>query len=107
LDFKTGWISIRPYLFSIRLRLQKFFRQHHKMLSTEVAPAESHVWLFIPRDQHFTSVSFNSEWLDASGQWFRSYGVQVFQYNETGHAERRFASPETLTITTVDCQLNK
>jgi nuclear transport factor 2 (NTF2) superfamily protein len=53
------------------------------------------------------AVCFDAEWHDASGQWFRSYGVQVFQFNETGHAERRFASQETLAITAVDRQLNK
>lgn len=53
------------------------------------------------------AVRFDAEWRDASGQWFRSYGVQVFQFNETGHAERRFASQETLAITAADRQLNK
>ena len=53
------------------------------------------------------AVRYEAEWRDASGQWYRSYGVQVFQFNETGHAEKRFASQETLTITTADRQLNK
>jgi nuclear transport factor 2 (NTF2) superfamily protein len=53
------------------------------------------------------AVCFEAEWYDASGQWFRSYGVQVFQFNETGHVERRFASQETLPVTAADGQLNK
>lgn len=42
------------------------------------------------------AVRFESEWRDATGQWHKSYGVQVFQFNETGLAEKRFASQETL-----------
>ena len=41
------------------------------------------------------AVRFESEWRDASGKWFRSYGVQVYQFNEAGLVERRFASEET------------
>lgn len=44
------------------------------------------------------AVRFESEWRNASGQWHRSYGVQVYQFNETGLAEKRFASQETVTI---------
>jgi nuclear transport factor 2 (NTF2) superfamily protein len=52
------------------------------------------------------AVRFEAEWHDASGQWFRSYGVQVFQYNETGLAEKRFASQETQAIAVSDRRLN-
>ena len=44
------------------------------------------------------AVRFEAEWHDASGQWYRSYGVEVFQFNDDGYAERRFASQETLLI---------
>jgi nuclear transport factor 2 (NTF2) superfamily protein len=44
------------------------------------------------------AVRFESEWHDASGQWYRSYGIQVFQFNDAGYAERRFASQETVPI---------
>ena len=46
------------------------------------------------------AVRFEAEWHDASGQWYRSYGVQVFQFNDDGYAERRFASQETVGTTT-------
>jgi nuclear transport factor 2 (NTF2) superfamily protein len=52
------------------------------------------------------AVRFESEWHDASGQWYRSYGVQVFQFNENGFAERRFASQETMTIAGSDRKLS-
>ena len=44
------------------------------------------------------AVRFEAEWHDASGQWYRNYGVQVFQFNDHGYAERRFASQETIRI---------
>lgn len=44
------------------------------------------------------AVRFEAEWHDASGQWYRSYGVQVFQYDDAGYAERRFASYNDMAI---------
>lgn len=44
------------------------------------------------------AVRFEAEWHDAAGQRYRSYGVQVFQFNDQGLAERRFASQETRPI---------
>ena len=44
------------------------------------------------------AVRFEAEWHDASGHWYRSYGVEVFQFNDEGYAERRFASQETVEI---------
>ena len=40
------------------------------------------------------AIRFEAEWRDASGQWFRSYGVQVYQFDATGLVERRFCSEE-------------
>jgi nuclear transport factor 2 (NTF2) superfamily protein len=44
------------------------------------------------------AVRFEAEWQDASGQWYRNYGVQVFQFNDQGYAEKRFASQEKVGI---------
>ncbi len=44
------------------------------------------------------AVRFEAEWHDTAGQWYRSYGVQVFQFNDAGYAERRYASQETMSI---------
>lgn len=48
------------------------------------------------------AVRFEAEWHDASDQWFRSYGVVVFQFNATGLVEKCFASQETRTIAATD-----
>ena len=44
------------------------------------------------------AVRFEAEWHDVSGHWYRSYGVEVFQFNDEGYAERRFTSQETVEI---------
>jgi nuclear transport factor 2 (NTF2) superfamily protein len=44
------------------------------------------------------AVRFEAEWHDLSGQWYRSYGVVVFQFNDEGYAEGRHASQETIPI---------
>jgi len=44
------------------------------------------------------AVRFEAEWHDAAGQWYHSYGVQVFQFNKEGLAEERYASQESLPI---------
>jgi hypothetical protein len=51
------------------------------------------------------AVRFEAEWRNASGQWFKSYGVQVYQFNDTGLVERRFASEEIKAIAASDRQL--
>ena len=44
------------------------------------------------------AVRFEAEWQDTSGRRYRSYGVQVFQFNDAGYAEKRFASQEKILI---------
>ena len=38
------------------------------------------------------AVSFESEWHDAAGQWFRSYGNELWEFDEAGLMRRRLAS---------------
>jgi uncharacterized protein len=38
------------------------------------------------------AVSFEYEWHDDSGQWFRSYGVELWEFNDDGLLRRRVAS---------------
>ena len=44
------------------------------------------------------AVRFEAGWHDATGRQYKSYGVQVFQFNENGLAEKRFASQEATAI---------
>lgn len=38
------------------------------------------------------AVAFEYEWHDAAGQWYRSYGVELWEFNEEGLMQRRIAS---------------
>ena len=44
------------------------------------------------------AVKFIYEWHDQSGQWFRSYGNELWQFAESGLMERREASINDLPI---------
>src|SRR5436309_6251943 len=38
------------------------------------------------------AVSFEYEWRDDTGQWHRSHGVELWEFNEAGLMKRRLAS---------------
>jgi uncharacterized protein len=44
------------------------------------------------------AVRFAYEWHDDSGQWFRSYGNENWEFTEQGYMARRFASINDLPI---------
>lgn len=44
------------------------------------------------------AVRFMYEWHDAEGQWFRSYGNEMWQFDENGYMVKRFASINDLPI---------
>lgn len=48
------------------------------------------------------AVRFAYEWHDNSGEWFRSYGNENWEFTEQGLMSRRFASINDLAIADVD-----
>ena len=44
------------------------------------------------------AVRFEYEWHDNSGQWFRSYGNENWEFDENGFMKKRFASINDLKI---------
>jgi uncharacterized protein len=48
------------------------------------------------------AVSFEYEWHDASGQWFRSYGNELWEFDEAGLMRRRLASINDAEINQAD-----
>ena len=53
------------------------------------------LWAF---DGNRIAVRFAYEWHDDSGQWFRSYGNENWEFSETGFMQRRMASINDLPI---------
>ncbi len=51
------------------------------------------------------AVRFEYEWHDADGQWYRSYGNELWEFNELGYMQKRFASINDLPIKESDRKL--
>lgn len=49
-------------------------------------------------DGHRIAVRFAYEWRDDSGQWYRSYGNENWEFADNGLMQRRFASINDLPI---------
>lgn len=57
------------------------------------------LWAFT---ENRIAVRFAYEWHDQSGQWFRSYGNENWEFNPEGFMMRRFASINDLAIKETD-----
>ncbi len=57
------------------------------------------LWAFA---DHRIAVRFEYEWHDDSGQWFRSYGNENWEFDPNGLMQRRFASINDLAIGEAD-----
>lgn len=44
------------------------------------------------------AVRFEYEWQDEGGQWYRSYGNEMWEFDESGYMQKRFASINDLPI---------
>ena len=50
---------------------------------------KKNLWAF---RENRIAVHFEYEWHDDSGQWFRSYGIELWEFDEEGLMRRRIAS---------------
>ncbi len=51
------------------------------------------------------AVRFEYEWHNHEGQWYRSYGNELWEFDENGLMRKRFASINDLPINEKDRQL--
>ena len=51
------------------------------------------------------AVRFEYEWHDTVGQWYRSYGNELWEFDEDGYMRKRFASINDLPINEEDRKL--
>lgn len=75
-DFLRGRPAIRAFL------KQKWERERDYRLKKEL-------WGF---RENRIAVRFEYEWRDAAGQWYRSYGNEMWEFDAEGLMARRFAS---------------
>lgn len=57
------------------------------------------LWTF---DDNRIAVRFQYEWHDNDGQWWRSYGNELWEFNEHGLMARREASINDVAVTEAD-----
>ncbi len=55
--------------------------------------------------QNKIAVRFEYEWPDATGQWYRAYGNENWEFDENGLMKKRFASINDLPIEEKDRRL--
>jgi nuclear transport factor 2 (NTF2) superfamily protein len=81
-EFPTGRKEVLQFL------MRKWARELDYRLIKEL-------WAFT---EDRIAVRFAYEWHDDSGQWFRAYGNENWEFNERGFMMRRFASINDLPI---------
>jgi uncharacterized protein len=53
------------------------------------------LWCF---QENRIAVRFEYEWHDKQGQWFRSYGNEMWEFDDSGYMQKRFASINDVAI---------
>ena len=85
-EFFTGRDAIKAFL------QRKWARELDYRLKKEL-------WCFM---DNRIGVRFEYEWHDDSGDWFRSYGNEMWEFAESGLMRRRFASINDVVIREAD-----
>jgi len=85
-EFLTGRDAIREFL----------RRKWNKELDYRL---RKELWCFL---ENRIAVRFEYEWHDDSGQWYRSYGNENWEFAENGLMRKRFASINDLPIKEAD-----
>ena len=88
-EFFTGRDAIKAFL------QRKWARELDYRLKKEL-------WCFM---DNRIGVRFEYEWHDDSGNWFRSYGNEMWEFAENGLMRRRYASINDVAIREADRKL--
>ena len=75
-EFLTGRAEVQAFL------TRKWEKEHAYRLKKEL-------WAY---DDHRIAVRFEYEWHDENKQWYRSYGNEMWEFNEHGLMQKRYAS---------------
>jgi uncharacterized protein len=82
-EFFSGRVAIKAFLQG------KWQKEHEYRLKKEL-------WCFMDNK---IAVRFEYEWHDQTGQWFRAYGNENWEFADSGLMQRRYASINELAIT--------
>jgi nuclear transport factor 2 (NTF2) superfamily protein len=105
---KQAEVVASAYSLNTQWRNRNIFiqgRQQIVALLTEKWQKEKHYKLvkeFWSMHENRIAVRFAYEWQSESGQWFRSYGNENWQFNDKGLMEQRHASINDLAIEEAD-----
>ena len=95
----TEWRNRSEFLHG-RDQVQNFLtRKWQKELDYKL---KKELWAFTDKR---IAVRFEYEWHDAQGQWYRSYGNEMWEFDENGYMQKRFASINDVPITKTDRKL--
>ena len=95
----TEWRNRTEFLHGREVVIAFLKRKWEKELDYKL---KKELWGF--RDNRM-AVRFEYEWRDASNQWFRSYGNELWEFDEDGYMRKRFASINDLEIDEKDRKL--
>ena len=95
----TEWRNRAEFIHG-RAEVQQFLeRKWNKELDYKL---KKELWAF--KDNRI-AVRFEYEWRDDSGQWYRAYGNENWEFDEQGLMKKRFASINDLPIQEADRRL--
>lgn len=90
----------RAEVFSGREKIIEFLtRKWQKEINYRL---KKELWCF---DDNRIAVTFKYEWHDDAGQWFRSYGNELWEFSDNGLMERRIASINDKSISHAEREL--
>jgi len=88
----TEWRNRTEFLNGREEVKQFLYRKWQKELDYRL---KKELWGF---RENRMAVRFEYEWHDETGQWFRSYGNELWEFDEDGYMRKRFASINDLAI---------
>jgi uncharacterized protein len=88
-EFINGREEVKVFL------IQKWTNELNYKLKKEL-------WSF---HENRIAVRFEYEWHNAAGQWFRSYGNEMWEFDANGYMAKRFASINDMPIDEADRKL--
>lgn len=92
----TEWRNRSEFLHG-REEVKKFLRRKwDKELDYKL---KKELWTF---HENRIAVRFEYEWHDTKGQWYRSYGNEMWEFDENGFMKKRYASINDLPIKETD-----